>query len=157
MEILIENKTGRIHYGFGADYLPNWGIPQALREVYQNFIDYGEYSEEVVTTSDLSFSDTLYIDRVPEDIKSSFKPRLVGNNIEFTYKNDKKVDQVVKNSNIADALKNDSFFAAAIKKLKRFVAKQLGLYELLVEFKQKHVHTSEALQDFDLILSRVKK
>lgn len=343
MEILIENKTGRIHYGFGADYLPDWGITQALREVYQNFIDYGEYSEEVVTngdmvivkltngwqpesleylrigntrksspnaighhgeglkmaflillrekysisiltnkysiypewytdteigecfslgyevhdmyeipytleftcsiddftnfhdnlitdddiifshpygdivskeagniysgglfvakvnnvskaynikpehlpldrdrsvprsfdvnwncskineaygkftTRDLSYSDTLYINRVPEDIKSSFKPRLVGNNIEFTYKDDKKVDQVVKNSNIADALKNDSFFAAAIKKLKRFVAKQLGLYELLVEFQQKHVHTSEALQDFDLILSRVKK
>ena len=37
-----------IHYGIGKDYLPNWGLPQALREIYQNFIDYGEYDAKSV-------------------------------------------------------------------------------------------------------------
>src|SRR5215217_7727402 len=38
-----------IHYGFGTDYLPNWGIKEALREIYQNFLDYGEYKEHSLT------------------------------------------------------------------------------------------------------------
>lgn len=35
----------RIHYGFGDDYLKNWGVQEALREIYQNFLDYGNYEE----------------------------------------------------------------------------------------------------------------
>jgi hypothetical protein len=42
-------KNGTIHYGFGKDYLPAWGIKEALREIYQNFLDYGVY--EVNQTS----------------------------------------------------------------------------------------------------------
>ena len=34
---------GKINYGFGKEYLPNWTIKEALREVLQNYIDYGEY------------------------------------------------------------------------------------------------------------------
>lgn len=36
-----------IHYGFGKDYLQNWGVKEALREIYQNFLDYGEYEENI--------------------------------------------------------------------------------------------------------------
>ena len=35
---------GIINYGFGKEYLPNWGIKEALREVYQNYLDYGDYT-----------------------------------------------------------------------------------------------------------------
>ena len=35
--------NGKIEYGFGRDYLPNWTLTEALREVFQNYIDYGEY------------------------------------------------------------------------------------------------------------------
>lgn len=45
-----------IHYGFGVDYLPNWGIKQALREVYQNFLDYGEYTESAVHEEETGIS-----------------------------------------------------------------------------------------------------
>jgi len=42
-----------IRYGIGRDYLPDWGIQEALREVYQNFMDWGEYIEEArVITED---------------------------------------------------------------------------------------------------------
>ena len=32
-----------IKYGIGFDYLPKWGIKEALREIYQNFNDYGAF------------------------------------------------------------------------------------------------------------------
>lgn len=35
--------NGKIEYGFGKEYLPNWTLTEALREVFQNYIDYGEY------------------------------------------------------------------------------------------------------------------
>jgi len=36
-----------IKYGIGRNYLPDWGYQEALREIYQNFIDFGEYDEKV--------------------------------------------------------------------------------------------------------------
>jgi len=35
--------NGKIEYGFGKEYLSNWTLIEALREVFQNYIDYGEY------------------------------------------------------------------------------------------------------------------
>ena len=32
-----------IKFGIAENYVPNWGVTQAIREIYQNFIDYGEY------------------------------------------------------------------------------------------------------------------
>lgn len=109
------------------------------------------------TTKDLHHSDTQYLDKVPEEVIKQFKPKMVGNSIQFIYKDEEGKDKVLGNSHIAEALKKESFFASAIKKLKMFIAKQLGLYELLVEFKEKHVHNAEAIADFEVILERVKK
>ena len=36
--------NGKIEYGFGKEYLSKWTIKEALREVFQNYIDYGEYT-----------------------------------------------------------------------------------------------------------------
>lgn len=344
MEFEIASVTGRIHYGFGSDYLPQWGIKEALREIYQNFIDYGEYDEEVtefgdtvnvklvngwkpdnlnylrignsrkdnpqaighhgeglkmaflillreqyesmiftpryavypewyndkeigtcfcfnyevhdfseapytlefscptkafrefhnnlvrpedviyshpeygdminkeagniysgglfvikadglsrsynikprhlpldrdraaprsfdvnwatskileasekMTARDFSYSDTAYASSVPKHILPEIKPRRVGNAIEFTIKDDEGNDQVIRNTSIKDALQRDGYFHKAIAGIKRFLAKQLGLYDLLLEFKQKHVHSAEALQDFEVILEKVNK
>lgn len=38
-----------INYGIHRDYLSSWGLKEALREIFQNFIDYGEYN--IVTES----------------------------------------------------------------------------------------------------------
>jgi len=32
-----------VKFGMSKDYVPNWGVIQAIREIYQNFIDYGEF------------------------------------------------------------------------------------------------------------------
>ena len=37
-------KKELIQYGFGLDYLKSWSIQHALREIFQNFLDYGEYN-----------------------------------------------------------------------------------------------------------------
>lgn len=36
-----------IKFGIYENYVPNWGIVQAIREIYQNFIDYGEFELKV--------------------------------------------------------------------------------------------------------------
>lgn len=113
-------------------------------------------ASEKMSLRDLSYSDTAYISSVPKHLFGSFKPRKVGNNIEFTYKDEHGKDKVVA-SHIKNILITENFFLVAINKLKRFLAKQLGLYDMLLDFKKKHVHSTEALQDFEIILSRVKK
>lgn len=50
--------TDLIKYGMGREYLLDWGFPEALREIYQNFRDYGKFKE--VVTSDIHGSDGLY-------------------------------------------------------------------------------------------------
>lgn len=105
---------------------------------------------------DLSMSDTAYIDDVPKEIKEQVTPVLVGNSIEFKHTDRNGNDKVITNHSVKEAMIRDSFFAGAIKKLKLFIAKQLGLYDMLIEFRDKHVHNAEALMDFELILERVQ-
>ena len=37
-----------IKYGMSLDYLPDWGIQEALREIYQNFQDFGEFDKNII-------------------------------------------------------------------------------------------------------------
>ena len=46
---ITQRKT--IHYGFGKEYLSKWGIREALREIFQNFMDYGEYTTDLMLFS----------------------------------------------------------------------------------------------------------
>jgi len=36
-----------IKFGISENYVPNWGVVQAIREIYQNFIDYGEFKVQI--------------------------------------------------------------------------------------------------------------
>lgn len=105
---------------------------------------------------DTTYDDMQYVSTVPDRLKSEVKPIIVGSSIEFVHKGNDGEDVIIKNENIKQILKRDSFFEKAIKKLKKFVAQKLGLYELLVEFREKHVVSAEARIDFDLILEKVK-
>lgn len=122
----------------------NWSCSKILES-------YGKWQAE-----DTTHSDTEYISTVPEEIKKNFEPIIVGEDIEFVVKTESGETKIVSNANIKNSLKNDGFFANAIKKLKMFLVKKLGLYEMLLEFKKKHVHTQDAINDFDLILDRLE-
>ena len=37
-------KQTVINYFISENYIPDWTVQDAIREIYQNFIDYGEYS-----------------------------------------------------------------------------------------------------------------
>jgi len=106
---------------------------------------------------DLSHSDTAYLEDLPEHVIERFKPVKIGNSINFTYKDDEGKTQVLANDGLKAKLQQHNFFQSAINKLKKFLAKQLGLYDLLKQFRDKHVHTAEALQDFNIILDRIEK
>lgn len=60
----------RIDYAFGRDYLSDWTIEDALREVFQNYIDYGDYD---IKTKQVN-NDTVYV-----TISNHYNPR----NLEF--------------------------------------------------------------------------
>ncbi|MCK4815885.1 hypothetical protein KA005_08945 [bacterium] len=54
-----------IKFGISENYVPGWGVVQAIREVYQNFIDYGEFNVEI---------DDIGDDKVAVHISNDFKP-----------------------------------------------------------------------------------
>jgi len=62
-------EKGTIKYGIGAEYLPDWGEQEALREIYQNFKDFGEYEQE------LKFRDS---EIVSVTLTSQYNPRESG-------------------------------------------------------------------------------
>jgi hypothetical protein len=59
-----------IQYGIGEGYLKDWGIKEALREIYQNFIDYGNYD---------TFVKDIRNNRVQVLLSNSYNP----NGLEF--------------------------------------------------------------------------
>jgi len=111
-----------------------------------------------ITAEELSHSDTMYTSKIPDEVKRQIKPQMVGNSLEFVVKGKNgQEDKIITSSHIKESLKQDSFFEKTIKKIRMYVAKKLGLYDLLVQFRDKHVHSTDALADFGLILERVEK
>lgn len=109
------------------------------------------------SVKDTTYDDTMYISDVPIELARQFKPKSVGNTIEFTSINDEGETIVLKNDSIKEALMRHSYFDKAIHNIKKFIAKKLGLYDLLLEFQKNHVHTTDAQKDFAIILELVTK
>jgi hypothetical protein len=55
-----------ISYGISKNYLKHWGLKEALREIIQNYIDYGNYSIDIDEEDDLVYIKNSYI---PEDLE----------------------------------------------------------------------------------------
>ncbi len=47
-------KTTKINYYISENYIPDWTLEDAFRELHQNFKDYGEYNIEVVNKDPLT-------------------------------------------------------------------------------------------------------
>ena len=105
---------------------------------------------------DITYSDTLYVDEIPDEIKEEFEPKIVGNSIQFVTRNEKNEDVVVGNSTVAELLKSDEFFSSTIMKLKKLSTDQKGIYDMLVDFKNKYIRDKEALIDFEIILEKIE-
>jgi hypothetical protein len=41
-----------IKFGISENYVPDWGVVQAIREIYQNFIDYGTFDVSITQITD---------------------------------------------------------------------------------------------------------
>lgn len=57
-----------ISYGITPNYLKHWGINQALREIFQNFIDYGHYNISTDNVEDSLIKVTITNDWTPENL-----------------------------------------------------------------------------------------
>lgn len=130
-------------------------VPQAFDvEYYSSKI---LEASEVLNVKDLSYSDTRYITKLPERMYSDIKAHKVGNDIQFTLKDEQGKQQIIANDGLKEHLKGHSLFQKAIARLKKLLAKQIGIYDLLIEFQNKHVHSTEAKLDFKVILDRIDK
>lgn len=58
-----------IQYGIGKDYLKDWGINEALREIYQNFIDYGTFTQKIISKEGDIVKVIITNDYVPNDLE----------------------------------------------------------------------------------------
>lgn len=110
-----------------------------------------------LTAVDLSHNDTMFMTTIPESVKKQIKPIQVGNSVQFTYKNAEGKTEVLKHDHLANELKKDSFFARAIQRIKNMIAKQLGLYDMLLAFQKKHYLHGQAKEDFEMILEKCGK
>lgn len=144
-------------YNIRPDYLPldrDRSVPRAFDVSWAASKINSKYQWSL---NDLENSDTQYLEEVPEEKLKEFKPKKVGDNIEFLYKTPEGEKKVLKNDSVKRILTGHNFFKEAIAKIKRFAAKSLGIYDMLLEFERKHVHSSEAKSDFKLILERIEK
>lgn len=108
-----------------------------------------------IKIEDLSYSDTLYVDNIPEKELNKIELNIVGNSIEPTYKNKEKT-QIIKNQNVRKFILTHNLFKNIKEKLKKVIISKLGLTEMLLQFKENHIHDQKAIEDFDLILEIVK-
>ena len=56
-----------IKFGISENYVPNWGVVQAIREIYQNFIDYGEFEVTINKITDTHSSVRISNNFSPEN------------------------------------------------------------------------------------------
>lgn len=103
---------------------------------------------------DMTMSDTMFVDRIPDHVVRVVKPVVVGKDVHLAWTDDTGETVIVKNENVVAALKREGFIARAIRRIKAVLARSLGLYDMLVEFEKKHVHTAEARADFAIILAK---
>jgi len=65
--------TNIIHYGIGEEYLKDWGIQEALREIYQNFMDYGTFKQKTKIIEDMVIGNMTNViisnEYIPENLE----------------------------------------------------------------------------------------
>lgn len=105
---------------------------------------------------DLSYSDNMYVSSIPDETIMEFEPRSIGSEIKFIYKDDSGKEVMLKNESAENVIKRSGFFKEAIKKIKMYLASKLGIYDMLLDFRTKHVHSPDAISDFEIILERFK-
>jgi len=107
---------------------------------------------------DTTYNDFEYVERIPETMLESITPKIVGNQIEFITECEEGKTVVISNPSFKNRLKVHNYFKDFINKLKLSLIKNLGLYDLLLEFKTKYVHSgTEMEEDFNIILTKVNK
>lgn len=111
-------------------------------------------AQEEFNFVDQDYDDMKYVSEVPKKLYPTIKPKVIGNNIEFVAKVGKE-EVVIKNESIKSHLKEQSYFSKAINGIKKFLVSKMGITELLINFRKKYCHSTEAQKDFDIILEKL--
>lgn len=139
----------------------NWDVEyycSRINESYTRYVDSNKEEEEPVE-HDFNSKDYRYLNNVTDSIANEFKSTTVGKNIEFIHKSTK---EVLRNSNVRDALLKHPKFAKA-KKIgrrtiyiaKETVAKRKSVMTLLKDFKKNYCRSAEMQDDINIIIKRL--
>jgi hypothetical protein len=103
---------------------------------------------------DQDLDDMKFVSSIPSSMYKDIKPKIIGNSLEFITKVDGK-DTVIKNTDIKEHLKNQSYFTKALLNIKKFLLSKMGVVEMLQEFRKKYCFSIESKKDFDDILEKL--
>ena len=126
----------------------------------QILMQYMKHKDSKVKAVHLNYNDYQYVHTLPSHIKENITPTIVGKDVVFvaTDKDEatgKETQVIISNHSVKEAIKKDSFFTKVIRKLKETLLKGLGVYELMEQFRAKHLAGyPEMEQDFDIIMQK---
>ena len=101
-----------INYGFGEEYLKDWGLLQALREIYQNYMDYGEYDTDVRNVGAGYVQVTLSNSYIPNRLEYLRLGNSNKNNVDAIGKHGEGLKMaflVIKRSNLHISIRYDNY------------------------------------------------
>ncbi len=105
---------------------------------------------------DLGKNDTDYINTVPDKLLDKIEPKIIGNGIQFTSKNNDGETVIINNNSLRDSLFSEDRFKDDITKLTELLNKNKSTLDLVKKFKYNHVSGLEMENDINIIISRLK-
>lgn len=92
------------------------------------------------STKDMSYSDTLYISRIPTEHIRRFRPASISGNIEVRVKHEDGTEEIVKNESIKEAVKQTSYFKEKVQQLIKYINRRKSEKERFVDFAERIKH-----------------
>ncbi len=111
-------------------------------------------AEQKFSFKDQELDDMKYVSRIPESKYKAITPKVVAGKLEFVA-TEQGEEIVIRNEDIKEQLKSQSYFSKAIQGIKSFLLSKMGIVEMLVEFRNKYCYNNEMREAFDAILEKL--
>jgi len=111
-------------------------------------------AEQKFSFKDQELDDMKYVQIIPSSKYVAIKPKVIAGKLEFVA-TEQGEEIVIKNSDIKEHLKSQSYFTKALQGIKKFLISKMGITEMLVDFRNKYCYNNEAREAFDVILEKL--
>ena len=134
---------------------PSFNVSYHASKVNEEYIK----SQKTFDVNSIGYSDTKYINELPETFVKSVKPIIVNESIQYTTtvideETNKPKTIVIEQSNIIEVFKKTSFLSIIVDKLKKLLVKAVKGQELAQMFYDKYCHDEDTRTDFKILMAR---